>query len=156
MAAGEFILGPACPHHAGGLWWRFYHSIPVAFWHAIFLYCVLAAVAYALAALQVYGVPGARYLLRLLQRTRDYLLYAALMLVLCLLSACILPHFMQTRILFQSSPIFFSRKWPGDLQALAWFVVIFAVGLIGLLLYLMLFSMLGLSPVASLDPFQCS
>ena len=75
---------------------------------------------------------------------------------LCLLSACILPHFMQTRILFQSSPIFFSRKWPGDLQALAWFVVIFAVGLIGLLLYLMLFSMLGLSPVASLDPFQCS
>ena len=30
------------------------------------------------------------------------------------------------------------------------------VGLIGLLLYLMLFTMLGISPVMSLDPFQCS
>lgn len=194
LGAGEYVLGPTCPYHNGGGWWRFYHSIPIVFWNALFIYLVLAAISYALAVLQVstsdsnrapsqdealpshsrlpcrqsdgdpwlctraqvYGLVGARYLLRLLQRTRDYLLHACLMTILCCLSALVLPHFMQKRMLFQPSPLFFSRRWFGDLQALGWFVLLFPVGLIGLLLYLMLFTMLGQSTVMSLDPFQCS
>ena len=68
----------------------------------------------------------------------------------------VLPHFMQTRILFQKSPLFFDRRWPGDVKAIGWCILVFPIGLIGLLLYLMLFTMLGISPVMSLDPFQCS
>ena len=156
VAAGEYVLGPTCPYHQGGAWFRLYHSIPVVFWNAMFIYMVLAACAYALSVLQVYRLVGARYVLRLLQRTRDYLLYAVLMAILCCLSALVLPHFMQTRILFQTSPLFFERRWPGDLKAMGWCILVFPIGLIGLLLYLMLFVMLGMSPVMSLDPFQCS
>jgi len=155
LLLSDYVLGPPCSYQGGGAVWKVWHSVPVTFWNAIFLYLGLASLAYALAALQAY-VPPVRYLLRLLQRMRDYLVFVSLMTCLCLLSACVLPHFIQKRILFQPSPIFFSRHWTGDLKAWAYGIGL-VLGFVGLLLYLMLFTALGIiMPIASLDPFQCS
>jgi len=155
---GEYILGPDCPYHGSGSGWRWWYSIPVAFWHSIFFFLLLAAASYSLTVMQVYGrsdAPGVRYVLRLLHRTRDYLLYAACMAMLWLGCALVVPHFVQSRILFQPSSIFFQRGWTGDVKAVLYFVGYFLV-FMAVFTYWALFNTLGLAPLTSLNPFECS
>ena len=65
----------------------------------------------------------ARGALRWLQRTRDYLLCAVLVLPLCLLAPCGVWHWVQTRLIFQKSGFFFSDTLKGQSCCLASFAV---------------------------------
>lgn len=155
--AGDFILGPVCPHFPKGLnviAWRLWHSIPVALWHAVYLMVLLSAANYALSFLQVYA-PAARYFLRLLQRGRDYSLFACLYFPLVIGAALVVPHYLQSKVLFQSNPFFFSRSVKGSALAIA-YVLFWFLALMGFIVYMTVGKMLGIAAVASLDPFQCS
>lgn len=242
IGASEFVLGPSCPYFTGGAWWHWYHSIPVAFWNAVFLYLVLAAVSYAVAALQVAraaekpraglppgGVPEnvgtalaavappsrsfsvfvkrhhvGRFSLRGWRtgvRSAGRALHVAAASAHARLPAVRNPHDHPLLPLRSSAAPLHAKayplpavapvlhavrrvslehtcmcpapdepisktltrvggpcrsRWPGDVAALGWCVLLFPIGLISLLLYLMLFTMIGISPVMSLDPFQCS
>jgi len=97
---------------------------------------------------------GARYLLRLLHRTRDYTLTFVLHTPLILLSFFVVPQWVQSRILFQPTPVFFTRGPKGTCIASS---VCCATGvLIAAIAVYNLIQLLGVVPVATLDPFQCS
>jgi len=95
-----------------------------------------------------------RYLLRLLHRMRDYTVTLVLHTPLILLSFLLVPQWIQSRILFQPTPVFFTRGPTGSCLAASYccalFVVIAAVAVYNLI------QLLGVVPVATLNPFQCS
>jgi len=92
-----------------------YYAVPTLLMHTIALNFGLAACGAALTIAQVH-VPPARALLRWLHRTRDYLLLAAMLVPVGLVSLLPCVHYLQSRIVFQSSGFFFSdtprgRRW---------------------------------------------
>ena len=103
---------------------------------------------------QVYAPPF-RYVLRLLQRGRDYMTFGVLNFCLFLGVLLIIPDILQSKILFQPNPFFFSKTFKGTalscFYAAFWFVMYFT-----LLLYLSLFKLINIGPTLSLNPFQCS
>jgi hypothetical protein len=153
LLVGESILGPDCPYHGSGAWWRFYYSMPVAWWHALVVHLFFCSVAFGLTALQV-PLPSARWLLKLLQRARDYALFAMILVPLGLLALCGVFHYIQSRIVFQPTPVFFTRGPRGSALACAYFTL-FIVILVLWILYLLL-QLVGQAPVALLNPFMCS
>ena len=154
---GEYILGEKNPHFHESVnetWWRLWHSIPVAMWHALYIQLLLAALGYFLDAFQVF-VPPVRYVLRLLQRARDYMLFGLLYFWLVSGSILYLPRLLQSKVLFQPHAFFFSRTSRGLCLAV-FYVLFYFVLLMTFLVYTMLGKAIGIVPVASLDPFQCS
>jgi hypothetical protein len=94
---------------------------------------------------------AARYVLRLLQRTRDYIIHFFLHFPLLVLGVLRVPHYMQNRIVFQPTPVFFTRGTKSTLTA----ICIFLVLVMSLVTY-NLVQMVGVVPTATLDPWQCS
>ena len=58
LAAGDDVLGPACPFHASTAGWRLWYSLPTAFWWAIDIFMLLAAFSYWLLVFQVRTGPS--------------------------------------------------------------------------------------------------
>ncbi len=153
LLVGKHILGPQCPYFSGNAAWRLWFSLPVAAWATIFVWLCLSCSAYGIAVLQRYMRP-ARHVLCLLQRTRDYCEHALLHFPLLLLALLWVPKLIQERILFQPTETFFTRGPTGTWTACA-YVTMGLLLLVGLIAYLAL-QLLGIMPVAWLDPFLCS
>ena len=119
-----------------GAWAKTYYAVPSLVMHTIACNFGLAGVAAALTILQTHLRP-ARDALRWLHRTRDYLLLAAITAPLHLLSLMIVPHFLQTRLVFQGSAFFFSDTPRGRAWCAASFTI-FALIVLGWVLYSLL------------------
>ena len=96
----------AAGHWAGAFAPTFY-AVPTLLMHTITCSFGLAGVGAVLTLVQSHLRP-ARDALRWVHRTRDYLLLAAMSMPLHLLAILYVPHLLQTRLVFQGSPFFFS------------------------------------------------
>lgn len=111
------LVSPQEEHAAGwaGRAAPTFYAVPIFFTHAMALSFALAALGAVLTLLQAH-VRGAREVLCWVHRTRDYLLSGVIVLPLLLLAACGVFHWLQTKLIFQSSGFFFSdtpqgRRW---------------------------------------------
>ena len=129
-----------------------FYAIPTALMHALTCAFGLSSVSAGATVLQAH-VPALRGLLRTLHRTRDYLLSTALCVPLLGLSLLGLPHYLQTRLVFQQSSFFFSETPRGR----AWCAAsasAFCLLIVAWLLYVAGW-FLGYLPAPPLGVFQC-
>lgn len=101
--------------HWAGRFTPTFYAFPTLLMHTITWSFGLAGCGAVLTIAQAH-VPPARHALRWLHRTRDYLLLGAMTLPLHGLALLVVPHLVQTRIIFQASGFFFSdtkrgRAW---------------------------------------------